>query len=156
MDQGTQRSFPPGAQIFTEGEPGSEAYFIVSGLVQIWRKHKRGYVNIVELGPGSIFGELALLDGRPRAASATCRERTVCEVITKQRFDRYVTSLEPIAGLMIGSLLGYIRSGMDRIEREGVFERVAEAHGDDYGGLDVERDLPPPRAGRGRRGDRPR
>jgi len=156
MDQGTQRTFPPGAQIFTEGEPGTEAFYIVSGLVQIWRRHTRGYVNIVELGPGAIFGELALLDGRARAASATCRERTVCEVITKDRFDRYVRSLEPIAGLMIGSLLGYIRTGMDRIDREGVFERVAAAHGDDYGGLDVERDLPPPgtRPRRGRHGPR--
>lgn len=139
-----QRTFPPGADIFREGEAGAEAFFVVSGTVQIWRRHGSGYANIVELGPGSIFGELALLDGRPRVASATTRERTVCEVITKDRFDRFLRSLEPIAGLMVASLLDYIRKGMDRIERERVFERMARAHGDDYGGFDVERDLPPP------------
>jgi CRP-like cAMP-binding protein len=79
--------FPPakyqkGDVIFSEGDKGDHMYVIRSGEVEVERDGK-----IVEtLSPGGIFGEMALIDGAPRAATA--RAKTACEVapITEKSF----------------------------------------------------------------------
>jgi CRP-like cAMP-binding protein len=79
--------FPPatfgaGETIFAEGDKGDKMYVIRSGEVEIERDGK-----VVErLSPGGIFGEMALIDGSPRAAMA--RAKTACEVapITEKTF----------------------------------------------------------------------
>ena len=79
--------FPPatfmrGETIFSEGDRGDQMYVIRKGEVEIERDGK-----IVEtLTAGGIFGEMALIDGSPRAASA--RAKTVCELapITEKTF----------------------------------------------------------------------
>jgi CRP/FNR family cyclic AMP-dependent transcriptional regulator len=66
--------FGPGEMIFSEGDKGDKMYVIRSGEVEVERDGK-----IVEtLSDGGIFGEMALIDGSPRAASA--RAKTACEV----------------------------------------------------------------------------
>src|SRR6476619_2329283 len=67
-------TFKPGETIFAAGEKGDNMYVIRSGEVEIERDGK-----IVEkLGPGGIFGEMALIDGALRAATA--KAKTACEV----------------------------------------------------------------------------
>lgn len=109
------KTFERGENIFKQGEPADCAYYIQSGLVLIWVEVPDGYHNLVELGPGSIFGELGVLDGEPRIANATARDPTVCSVITKQRFDRYLVELEPMASLVLRSLLTYVRASIPRL-----------------------------------------
>ena len=75
-------TFKPGETIFSEGDRGDQMYVIRKGEVEIERDGK-----IVEtLTAGGIFGEMALIDGSPRAASA--RAKTVCELapITEKTF----------------------------------------------------------------------
>jgi len=74
--------FEPGQVIFSEGDKGDKMYVIRSGEVEVERDGK-----IVEtLSGGGIFGEMALIDGSPRAATA--RAKTACEVapITEKTF----------------------------------------------------------------------
>ena len=74
--------FQPGEVIFSEGDKGDKMYVIRSGEVEVERDGK-----IVEtLSGGGIFGEMALIDGSPRAATA--RAKTACEVapITEKTF----------------------------------------------------------------------
>jgi CRP/FNR family transcriptional regulator, cyclic AMP receptor protein len=74
--------FAPGDVIFAEGDKGDKMYVIRSGEVEIVRDGR-----VVEtLSPGGIFGEMALIDGSPRAATA--RAKTACEVapVTEKTF----------------------------------------------------------------------
>ncbi len=79
--------FPPakfaaGDVIFAEGDKGDKMYVVRSGEVEIERDGK-----VVEiLSSGGIFGEMALIDGSPRAATA--RAKTACEVapVTEKSF----------------------------------------------------------------------
>ncbi|MGZ8400166.1 MAG: cyclic nucleotide-binding domain-containing protein [Methyloceanibacter sp.] len=74
--------FEPGQVIFSAGDKGDKMYVIRSGEVEVERDGK-----IVEtLSGGGIFGEMALIDGSPRAATA--RAKTACEVapITEKTF----------------------------------------------------------------------
>ena len=79
--------FPPatfklGEVIFTEGDKGDKMYVILSGEVEI----ERDGTIVEKLSQGGIFGEMALIDGSPRAATA--RAATPCEVapITEKSF----------------------------------------------------------------------
>jgi CRP/FNR family cyclic AMP-dependent transcriptional regulator len=75
-------TFASGDIIFAKGEKGDKMYLIRSGEVEIERDGK-----IIEtLSPGGIFGEMALIDGSPRAATA--RAKTACEVapVTEKSF----------------------------------------------------------------------
>jgi CRP/FNR family transcriptional regulator, cyclic AMP receptor protein len=75
-------TFQPGETIFAEGDKGDKMYVVRSGEVEIERDGR-----VVEhLSSGGIFGEMALIDGSPRAATA--RAKTACEVapITEKTF----------------------------------------------------------------------
>lgn len=75
-------SFKAGEAIFQEGDAGDKMYVVRSGEVAI---EKNGKV-METLGPGGIFGEMALIDGSPRSAMA--KAKTDCEVapITEKTF----------------------------------------------------------------------
>jgi CRP-like cAMP-binding protein len=64
------RDFPAGAVIFEEGDPGSRMYVIQSGEVRILKRVGRREITLARLGPGEAFGEMALLEGQPRSATA--------------------------------------------------------------------------------------
>jgi len=69
------RSIEPGQPIFIEGDVGDVMYAVVEGAVNIVRKEQ----VLETIGEGGIFGELALLDERPRSASAIAAT-TNCKV----------------------------------------------------------------------------
>jgi CRP-like cAMP-binding protein len=67
--------FVPGAVIVREGATDSASLYIIEeGSVEIARGEGKSRVELEVLGPGQYFGELALIDGEPRSASATARE----------------------------------------------------------------------------------
>lgn len=67
--------FGSGKTIFEEGEPGEKMYIVRQGIVQLSVSGK----PIVTVGTGGIFGEMALIDRKPR--SATAKAKTDCELI---------------------------------------------------------------------------
>jgi len=70
------QQFEPGQVIIRENTPGDSAYIILSGRVEVTKRIEGQPVVLVRLGPGSIFGEMSLLDGSPRSATATAMETT--------------------------------------------------------------------------------
>jgi CRP-like cAMP-binding protein len=81
-----QRSYPRGQIIFVEGDPGAALCVIVAGRVRIYLDDRAGREAVLNVyGPGEHFGELALLDGEPRSASAVAQED--CEVLWLERAD---------------------------------------------------------------------
>jgi signal transduction histidine kinase len=68
-----ERKFAAGQDIFLEGEPGNGVYFVKAGSVEISAgKVERRIFS--RLGPGEIFGEMAVIEHRPRSATATAAE----------------------------------------------------------------------------------
>jgi len=64
------RDFPAGAVVFEEGDPGSRMYVIQAGEVRILKRVGGRELTLELLGPGEAFGEMALLEGQPRSATA--------------------------------------------------------------------------------------
>lgn len=73
---------PQGKVLTRQGKPGSEAFIIVEGEAKAAMKGRRS----VRLGPGELFGELALLDGGPRAATITAESDMVLLVVDNRGF----------------------------------------------------------------------
>ncbi len=92
--------FAPGAVIFTAGETGDCMYVVRDGTVTI---HAEG-LPIEEVGPGGIFGELALIDSAPRSATATAT--TACElVVLNERAFLFHVSQTPFFALNVMRVL---------------------------------------------------
>ncbi|HEX8913423.1 MAG TPA: cyclic nucleotide-binding domain-containing protein [Humisphaera sp.] len=78
------RAVPPGEPLFWVGEPGDEFFVLRDGRVSIIVPDLGGKeIILADLGPGAVFGEIALLDGGPR--TATARAVTASEVLVLQR-----------------------------------------------------------------------
>ena len=82
-----QRSFSAGAIVFSQADPGDALYGVVTGKVRISVSSSSGrevFLNIME--PGDTFGEIALLDGRPRSATASAAAPSELIIITREHF----------------------------------------------------------------------
>jgi CRP-like cAMP-binding protein len=95
------RSFSAGTVIFAEGSPGDSLHVVVEGRVRIVVSSGAGDEATVALvGPGDCFGELSLLDGLPRSASAVASVATRTFVVTRDIFVEWVSE-RPAAALAI-------------------------------------------------------
>ena len=85
--RGVLRRFAQGRVIFRDGDPGDEMHVVVEGQVRISVLSGSGNEAIVAtVETGDCFGELALLDGRPRSATATAILATRTFVVTRPDF----------------------------------------------------------------------
>jgi CRP-like cAMP-binding protein len=91
--------FPPGESvreyaknrmIFSEGEPGDELYIIRTGSVKITKIAEGNEVLLAVLKPGDIFGEMALLESKPRTACAISFEDCALLAVSRANFARIV------------------------------------------------------------------
>ena len=79
-------AYPHGGVIFVKDDPADCAYVVAAGRVEI-RETGRALESI---GPGEIFGEVGMIDGGPRSASAVAVGATEVHVIDRSTFDRLV------------------------------------------------------------------
>jgi CRP/FNR family transcriptional regulator len=64
------RSFPAATRVFHEGDHSDACYIVRTGSFRVTREHSDGRaITLATLGPGEVFGELAMLDGEVRSAS---------------------------------------------------------------------------------------
>ncbi len=77
-----RRTFLPGERIVTEGAETTEAYVIERGHVEVYRGREHPQ-RLRELGPGDIFGEMALLTDEPRSASVRAVDQVDVRVIDR-------------------------------------------------------------------------
>jgi hemolysin D len=83
-------SLTDGEYLFREGESGEYAYIVNSGKIEITKISANGEDVLVTLEPPSLFGEMALIDGSPRSASARAKGDTIITEVTSAAFDQYI------------------------------------------------------------------
>lgn len=81
-----KNKFSKGKLIFSEGAVGDDAYRILSGSVEISTQQDGQKLVLATLGAGEIFGEMAMIDNRPRSASARVIDPIEVEVIQREDF----------------------------------------------------------------------
>jgi CRP/FNR family transcriptional regulator, cyclic AMP receptor protein len=107
-----------GATLFSKGDQGISLYAVISGSVKISISSPDGRNAILNIiGPGEIFGEIALLDGGARSTDASAN--TNCELFTidKREFIPFVRSQPTLAMKFIELLCTRLRRTSDQVEQ---------------------------------------
>ncbi|MBI2723763.1 MAG: cyclic nucleotide-binding domain-containing protein [Chloroflexi bacterium] len=82
-----ERNYKTGETIVKEGEQAVAFFMVVKGKVEVIQSAgKKNEESLNVLGPGQTFGEMALLDGGPRAATIRAIEDTICLVLSRWDF----------------------------------------------------------------------
>ena len=79
--------FKKGATIIHEGTTGSNAYLILSGSVEVFKKVGDEKLVLSRLVKGNIFGEMSLVDDKPRSATIVALEDTEVRILSRERFE---------------------------------------------------------------------
>ena len=104
-----RRVYAAGTILFAEGDTGDAAYIVESGRVSVFKTVKGRRITLGEIGPGGIFGEMALIDDQPRMASAVAEEVTACVIVGKKRLAEQLDLAPEAVQVVVGALLGNIR-----------------------------------------------
>jgi serine phosphatase RsbU (regulator of sigma subunit) len=94
----TEEVWPAGHIVFEEYVPGDTLYIVVDGQVQISRTFQNGEQRVIrEMGPGEFFGEMALLEDKPRSARVSTVTPTTFLAVTRQRFNTLIEQHPAVA-----------------------------------------------------------
>ena len=111
LAEGTRtRRFRRGDIIFHAGDPGDALFIIMSGEVKIAVPSESGEEAILAtLAAGDVFGELSLLDGAPRSASAAALVATETVMLPRDRFRELITNEPAVRDALLASLATELR-----------------------------------------------
>lgn len=124
------RPFEAHQPIFWLGEDGQELLIVQRGKVRLWYPDQAGSeVTLATLKPGAFFGEISLLDGGPRTASARAEEPTVLLSLDRAGFYRFLEKNASAAVHMVAILSRRQRESMEKLRgiknvNEAVEERI--------------------------------
>lgn len=110
------REFKTGTVLFKDGEPGREMFVLQAGKVRISKTVRDVEKTLVVLGPGAFFGEMSILNNKPRSATATVEEDAKILVIDPKTFEAMVRGNAEIAVRLIKTLAGRLQEADDQIE----------------------------------------
>jgi CRP/FNR family transcriptional regulator, cyclic AMP receptor protein len=96
---------PPGKVLCEEGSVGREFFFIVDGTASVRRNGRK----VATLGPGSYFGELSLLDRRPRSATVISDTEMTLLVLEQRRFNGLIDAMPGLAHKMLVAMSERLR-----------------------------------------------
>jgi CRP-like cAMP-binding protein len=103
---GTVARFDARAPIVSAGDPGDAFYVILGGRAKVQRGRGRA---VAQIGPGSYFGEMALIDGARRSATIVAETETTCLMLTRKRFAKVLRAEPSVALALLGTLAARVR-----------------------------------------------
>lgn len=110
------REFAAGTVLFEEGEPGDHMYIVVSGEVELRRQVGDAERVLAVLPAGEFFGEMAILNGRPRSATAVVRSAARLFVIDGTTFEAMLRARPEIALRIIKALATRLDGANQHVE----------------------------------------
>jgi signal transduction histidine kinase len=103
-------TFAPDQIIFKEGDPGDGIFFVKEGLVQIQAAVEHGDLKVLSrIPPGEVFGERAMLDHKPRSASASAEEPTSVYFIGRADWEELLDRTPGLANTLVREIIRRFR-----------------------------------------------
>lgn len=115
-DGGMLRKYADGEVVFSEGDPGSHLYLVCSGSVRIRKDGELIDVVVAELGVGEMFGESAIIEHRPRSASAVAVGDTELALYDRESFLQALGEDPELALRAMGALTERLRITTQRLQ----------------------------------------
>jgi len=112
-----RRVYAEGEVVFKEGEVSRRcAYLVESGRVEISKQVEDGtFLVLGHIPPGGIFGEMALVDNKPRMAMAKAVEPTAVIIISETMLDAKLKKADPFVRGLLNVFVRNIRDMADRM-----------------------------------------
>ncbi len=107
-----ERTLSPGDILFRQGDPPDEVYLIKTGRIEIVVGEGDNEKRVALIGNGEFLGEMSIIDGRPRSATARAAEKTTVIAIDSDKLKKTLEE-EPLIGALVMNLVRRIRD-MDR------------------------------------------
>lgn len=111
-----ERHYKKGETIVKEGEQAVAFFIIAKGKVEASRGQGAKKQKLNELGPAGVFGEMALLDGGPRAATIRALEDTTCLVLSRWDFVAELRTNPQVAVGMLPIISKRLREVEERLD----------------------------------------
>lgn len=109
-------SFSPGQTLFQRGDHGDGLYAIVCGAVRVQIQAPNGSdITLAVLGPGEVLGEMSVLDGSPRSATAVASERVDALHVSTRTFHGWLALHPAAAGPMLAGLARRLRDTDEKV-----------------------------------------
>jgi len=105
LSAGEEHVFEAGETVIRQGEGGGDAFVILGGFARVVRDGK----DVARLGAGQFFGEVAMLDGRPRTADVVAETGLRCIALSRETVKRALRSEPDLAWRVLEVLAGRIR-----------------------------------------------
>lgn len=102
-------NFPAGAVIFKEGDKADSVYFIITGSVEVSRNDKGTKILLAKLGKDAVFGEMALIDKKPRSATVITLEPVSALKGDEAAFNGVIAKADPVVKEIMNRLVFSIR-----------------------------------------------
>ncbi len=113
-----ERTAEPGVFLCRQGDEGESMFFIVAGAVQVLRDGPDGdSVELAEVGPPEVLGEMALFEDKPRTASLCARERTTYLEISRVGFQGIMSEYPQVGAAASRTLSHRLRMVLEREDR---------------------------------------
>src|SRR5687767_8787920 len=110
------RAYPKGVRVFHEGDHSDACYIVRSGDLRVTREHSDGRaIALATLGPGDIFGELAMLDGQARSASVETLSDAELLALPSADYRRLLAEHSQISVKLIAALTRRLRETNERV-----------------------------------------
>jgi EAL domain-containing protein (putative c-di-GMP-specific phosphodiesterase class I) len=121
MHSTTKKQFKKGDVLLREGERGECAYVIETGNVEILVQRDGQSIQIGTRGPGSLIGEMAMIDDKPRTATVRALDDCELQEITREDFARRIETADPVLKMVMRVITTRYR---DMIGRTGTIQFV--------------------------------
>lgn len=119
MSAFTRESLAADVRVFSAGEPGTCAYVIEDGCVEVLREEQGVVRRIAVLSTGAMFGEVALLDQQPRTATVRTLVPTRLQRIDRQDIAPLLAAADPVIQHLLNLLLARFRHSHALLPAEG-------------------------------------
>jgi CRP/FNR family cyclic AMP-dependent transcriptional regulator len=101
---------PPGRMLTEQGTIGREFFLIVKGQASVKRNNRK----TATLGPGQYFGEMALLDRRPRSATVTSETDMTLLVLGQRQFNGVLDAVPALARKLLAAMATRLRDADEK------------------------------------------
>ncbi len=116
IPSGEIKSWSKGSQVLCEGDSGEIVYFIISGRVKVTLYGEEGReIVLAVLKEGEMFGEMSIIDDKPRSANVEVVRDLQCLVLNRERFLGFLASHHRVYMMFLAHLTARLREATRKI-----------------------------------------
>jgi len=128
VERGQRQSIAAGQVLFHKGDAGHCLYALLAGQVQIYLQDDHGHTVVLsDLKAGDVFGEMALLDGGVRSASAISRSPGALFILEREMFVDLLTTSPQLLSQLFAGLTQRIRDTDERYFQDEIVKQTLRA-----------------------------